>query len=180
MSNKLSIPKEIILGKIHEIRGKKVMLSTDLAELYKVETKRLNEQVKRNIGRFSERYMFKLTTEEYRSLRSHFATLEIGKHSKHPPYAFTEHGVLMLATVLRSDRADMVNMIIVDTFIEVNEMLLTHKDLLLAMKEIRKMVTGHDDQIKVIFEYLKQLEEIKHAELEQKERKEIGFKSKKK
>ena len=108
MSKKLIIPREVIANKIYEFRGKKVMLSTDLAELYEVETKRVNEQVKRNIGRFPERYMFKLTEEEHESLRSQNATLKRGQHSKYPPYAFTEHGILMLSSVLKSERADKV------------------------------------------------------------------------
>ena len=105
----MSIPQEVIVSKIYEIRGMKVMLSSDLAELYEVETRRVNEQVKRNIGRFPERYMFKLTQEEHTSLRSQNATLKRGQHSKYPPYAFTEHGILMLSSVLKSERAEKVN-----------------------------------------------------------------------
>lgn len=103
---KILVPKEIILSKKYEVRGKKVMLSHDLAELYQVEARRLNEQVKRNIGRFPSRYMFQLSPEEHQSLRSQNATLKRGQHSKYPPYAFTEHGVLMLSSVLRSERAE--------------------------------------------------------------------------
>lgn len=132
------------------------MLSRDLAKLYQVETRRLNEQVKRNIGRFPERYMFKLTIEEYKSLRSHFATLKKGQHSKYPPYAFTEHGILMLSSVLKSERAEKVNILIIDTFVELNEMLLTHKDMLIEIEEIRKKVSGQDQKIELIFNYLKQ------------------------
>ena len=84
------------------------MLSNDLAELYQVETKVLNQQVKRNAGRFPERYVFKLTTEEYKSLRSQFVTLKRGQHAKHPPYAFTEHGVLMLSNVLKGKRTFLI------------------------------------------------------------------------
>ncbi|MEM9446726.1 MAG: ORF6N domain-containing protein [Verrucomicrobiota bacterium] len=148
------------------------MLSNDLAELYQVETRRLNEQVNRNIGRFPERYMFKLTTEEHKALRSQNATLKRGQHSKYPPYAFTEHGILMLSSVLRSERAEKVNILVIDTFVELNQMLLTHKDLLLEMEEIKKKVTGQDEKIKMIFDYLKQF--IKEQE---KPRKQIGFKA---
>ena len=171
MSKEIAIPQEIIVSKIYEIRGKKVMLSTDLAELYEVETRRINEQVKRNIGRFPERYMFKLTQEEYQSLRSQNATLKRGQHSKYPPYAFTEHGVLMLSSVLRSERAEKVNILIIDTFVELNTMLLTHKDLLLKMEEMEKKVTGQDEKIGQIFNYLKQF--IKDQETP---RIKIGFK----
>lgn len=171
MSDKLAIPKELILSKIYEIRGKKVMLSHDLAELYQVETRRLNEQVKRNIGRFPERYMFQLTTEEHQSLRSQNATLKRGQHSKYPPYAFTEHGVLMLSSVLRSERAEKVNLLIIDTFVELNQMLLTHKDLLLKMEELEKKVAGQDEKVQMIFDYLRQF--IKEQE---EPRKQIGYK----
>ena len=147
------------------------MLSHDLAELYQVETRRLNEQVKRNIGRFPERYMFKLTTKEYNSLRSHFATLKKGQHSKYPPYAFTEHGILMLSSILKSDRAEKVNILIIDTFVELNEILLTHKDFLIEIEEIRKKVSGQDQKIELIFNYLKQF--IKHQNTP---RIKIGFK----
>lgn len=170
MSKEVSIPQEVIISKIHLIRGKKVMLSNDLAELYQVETRRLNEQVNRNIGRFPERYMFKLTAEEYKSLRSQNATLKRGEHSKYPPYAFTEHGVLMLSSVLRSNRAEKVNILIIDTFVVLNEMLLTHKDLLLKMDELESRVTNQDKSIKQIFAYLKQF----IAE-QQKPRTPIGF-----
>src|SRR3990172_5204898 len=91
----VAIPQEVIVNKIYHIRGKKVMLSNDLAELYQVEIKALNQQVKRNLRRFPERYMFKLTQGEYKALRSQNVTLKRGQHSKYPPYAFTEHGILM-------------------------------------------------------------------------------------
>ena len=169
----MSIPQEVIVSKIYEIRGVKVMLSSDLAELYEVETRRVNEQVKRNIGRFPERYMFKLTQEEHTSLRSQKATLKRGKHSKYPPYAFTEHGILMLSSVLKSERAEKVNILIIDTFVELNKMLLTHKDILLKMDEIEKKVGGQDEKIGQIFNYLKQF--IKEQE---KPRVSVGYKRK--
>ena len=170
MSKEIAIPEEVIMSKIYEIRGKKVMLSNDLAELYQVETKALNQQVKRNIGRFPERYMFRLTAEEYKSLRSQNVTLKRGHHSKYPPYTFIEHGVLMLSNILKSERAEKVSLLIVDTFVKLREMLLSHKDLLLEMEQIRKKVAGQDDKIELIFEYLKQF--IKGQE---KPRKKIGF-----
>jgi len=175
MSKEVSIPREVIVSKIHLIRGKKVMLSNDLAELYQVESRRLNEQVTRNIGRFPDRYMFKLTTEEYKSLRSQNATLKRGQYSKYPPYAFTEHGVLMLSSVLRSERAEKVNILIIDTFIELNQMLLTHKDLLLEMEAIKKKVGKQDEKIQMIFDYLKQFIQEKNEPPKQ-----IGFKQGKK
>lgn len=173
--SEVNLPQEAIVSKIYHIRGKKVMLSHDLAELYQVETKRLNEQVKRNPGKFPERYMFQLTREEYQSLRSQNATLKQGGHSKYPPYAFTEHGILMLSSVLKSERADKVNMLIVDTFVKLNEMLLTHKDVLLKLEEMEKKVAGQDEKIMQIFNYLKQF--IKEQE---KPVTPIGFKTSKK
>ncbi len=144
------LPKEFIVGKIYEIRGKKVMLANDLADLYQVETKRINEQVKRKLNRFPERYMFQLTENEYVSLRSQNATLKQGQHMKYMPYAFTEHGILMLSSVLRSKRAEQVNLLIIDTFIELNQLLLTHKDLLLKMDELEKKVAGQDEKVMMI------------------------------
>ena len=171
MSKSLSIPEEVIVSKIYHIRGKKVMLSYDLSELYQVQTRRLNEQVKRNTGRFPERYMFQLTEKEYESLRSQNATLKRGQHSKYVPYAFTEHGILMLSSVLRSERADKVNMLIIDTFIKLNEMLLTHKDILLKLEELEKKVTGQDEKVMMIFNYLKQF-----ITAQETPRKRIGYK----
>jgi hypothetical protein len=103
------VPVELIASKIYLIRGIKVMLDKDLAELYGVETKRLKEQVRRNIERFPHDFMFELTKDEYQALRSQIATLKRGQHSKYAPFAFTEHGVLMLSSVLNSERAIQVN-----------------------------------------------------------------------
>jgi hypothetical protein len=103
------VPIELIASKIYLIRNIKVMLDKDLAELYGVETKRLKEQVRRNIERFPEDFMFELTKDEYQALRSQIATLKRGQHSKYTPFAFTEHGVLMLSSVLNSERAIQVN-----------------------------------------------------------------------
>jgi hypothetical protein len=173
MSKKIVIPEEVIINKIYYLRGKKVMLSNDLSELYQVETRRLNEQVKRNPGKFPERYMFQLTQEEYQSLRSQNATLKRGEHAKYLPYAFTEHGILMLSSVLKSERADKINMLIIDTFVKLNEMLLTHKDILLKLEAMEKKVAGQDEKIMMIFNYLKQF--IKEQETP---RKKIGYKVK--
>lgn len=170
-----SISRELILNKIFELRGRKVMLSSDLASMYKVETRVLNQQVKRNIGRFPERYMFQLTKEEHDSLRSQNVILKRGRHSKYPPNAFTEHGILMLSSVLRSERAEKVNLLIIDTFVELNNMLLVHKDILLELKEVQKHLSEHDDSIDVIMKSLRQFMESQKV---QKSRREIGFKQK--
>jgi len=127
--NQITIAEEIIISKIYNVRGKQVMLSYDLAELYQVETRMLNQQVKRNIGRFPERYMFQLTQNEYDRLRSQNVILKRGRRHKYMPYAFTEHGLLMLSSVLKSPRAEKVNMLIIDTFVKIRELLFLNKDL---------------------------------------------------
>jgi phage regulator Rha-like protein len=113
---------EMIVSKIHWIRGHKVMLDSDLAELYGVETKRLKEQVNRNSSRFPAHFMFELTKEENENLRLQNATLGHGTYSKYLPYAFTEHGVLMLSNVLKSDRAIQMSIKIIDVFVKLREM----------------------------------------------------------
>jgi phage regulator Rha-like protein len=175
----VTITEEIIIRKIYIIRGKQVMLSQDLAELYEVETRVLNQQVKRNIGKFPERYMFQLTREEYLLLTSQNVTLKRGQHVKYLPYAFTEHGILMLASVLNSKRADKVNMMIIDTFIKLREILIINKDVIHQLEKVQSRLEVHDNQISVILEYLKQFEQMKQEEAELKNRPKIGFKTSK-
>ena len=124
-STVLAIPDEIVMNKIYYIRGHKVMLDKDLAELYNVTTGNLNKAVSRNIKRFPEDFMFQLTTEEADSLRSHFVTLKTGRgrHRKYLPFAFTEQGVAMLSSVLRSKRAVQVNVEIMRAFVRLRQML---------------------------------------------------------
>lgn len=176
-NNNIIIAEEIIVSKIYHVRGKQVMISKDLAELYEVETRVLNQQVKRNIGKFPERYMFQLSQDEYERLRSQNVTLKRGQHVKYLPYAFTEHGILMLSSVLKSERADKVNMLIIDTFVKLRELMFMHKDIVHQLENIQNKLTEHDTQIMVVFEYLKQFEQAKQQELEQKERPLIGFKT---
>ncbi len=175
MSEKVTIPDEVITSKIYLIRDKNVMLDSDLAELYQVETRRLNEQVKRNRDRFPEDCMFRLTKKEWENLKSQFATSSWGGRRKEP-FVFTEHGVLMLSSVLNSERAIAVNIKIVRVYTQIKEMLLTHKDLLLKMQEIEQKVSSHDEKLMLIFEYMKQFEEAKRQHLEQQNRPKIGFK----
>ncbi len=146
----IRIPQERIESKILLIRGMKVMLDRDLAELYGVEVKHLKRQVRRNIERFPEDFMFVFTKEEFRFLRSHFGTLKRGEHSKYLPYAFTEHGVLMLSSVLNSERAVQVNIQIMRAFTKLREVLATHS-------ELKRKIEEHDQQIKIIFETLRKL-----------------------
>lgn len=133
------------------------MIDKDLAELYDVPTKRLNEQVKRNIKRFPEDFMFQLTREEKNEVVAICDHLKSLKFSRTLPYAFTEHGAVMLASILNSDRAIAVNIQIVRIFTQMREMMLTHKDILLQLEQLERKTAGHDDQIALIFEYLKQL-----------------------
>ena len=169
------IPEEFIVSRIYIIRGKQVMLSHNLAELYQVETKVLNQQVKRNIGKFPPRYMFRLSTQEFASQRSHFVTFK-EQHTKYLPYAFTEHGILMLSSVLRSERADKVNMMIIDTFVKLRELMYFHQDLANQVEKVQNKVIEHDKQILVILEYLKQMEKKKEKELKHHNRNRIGYK----
>jgi hypothetical protein len=175
--NKLAtIPDEVIITKILLIRGKKVILDTDLADLYGVPTKRLNEQVKRNIKRFHSHFMFPLTKEEKEYVVANCDHLEKLKYSPFLPNAFTEHGIVMLANVLNSERAIQASIRIVEIFIKMHEMVLTHKNLLMKLNELEQKVSDHDDKILLVFEYLKQLEQAKQEELDFKKRKKIGYK----
>jgi hypothetical protein len=164
---KIAIPDEIISSKIYVIRNLKVMLDEDLAELYGVETRRLNEQVKRNIDRFPEDFMFQLSIEEYENLKSQFATSKWGGRRK-LPFAFTEQGVAMLSGVLHSERAIKVNIQIMRVFTRVREMLETHKEILKKLEYLERKDIEQDEKIMLIFEYIKQLEQIKQEELEGK------------
>ena len=154
----MSIPitDDRIVNKIRYIRGQKVMLDEDLAKLYNVETKRLNEQVKRNIDRFPKDFMFQLTSKEFGNLKSQIATSSWGGTRK-LPLAFTEHGILMLSGVLNSKVAIKVNVRIIRIFIKMREMMLTHKDILLKLEILEKDVTNNTKDIQVIFQYVKQL-----------------------
>ena len=172
------LPDEVIVNKIFVIRGMKVMIDEDLAELYDVEIRRLNEQVKRNIERFPEDFMFQLAEKEIdtiNSLRSQNATLKSGrgKHRKYLPYVFTEHGVLMLSSVLNSYRAIKTNIQIIRIFNKMRELLSTNKEIL---QKLEKKDIEQDQKIMLIFEYLKQLEQTKQQDTELQHRSKIGFK----
>ncbi len=145
---------EIIENKIFLIRGKKVVLDRNLAQLYGVETKVINQAVKRNIERFPNDFMFQLTVKEASSLRSHFVTLKRGQHLKYLPYAFTEYGILMLSSVLNSPRAIQVNIQIMRTFTKLREMLSTHVEL---KQKIENLEKKYDYQFKIVFETIKKL-----------------------
>ena len=155
MSRKLTIPDEVVMNKIHQIRGLKVMLDNDLAELYAVETKVLNQAVKRNSQRFPGDFMFQLSNKEFEILRSQIVTSKGGRRTQ--PYAFTEQGVAMLSSVLNSERAVLVNIHIIRVFTRMREMFLTHKDILLKLEKLERSTIQQDTDIKVIFKYLREL-----------------------
>ena len=170
--NTVSIPDEVMMSKIYVIRGHKVMLDEDLATLYGVETRRLNEQVKRNIERFPEDFMFVLSEQEFADLMSQNATSSWGGRRKQP-YAFTEHGVLMLSSVLSSKQAIQVNIQIMRVYTRIREMLLAHKDVFIRVEQVEKQLMKHDQKIELLFTYLS-----KFIEKEEQPRTEIGFKRK--
>jgi hypothetical protein len=162
------IPVENITDKIFMIRGHKVMIDRDLAELYCVDTKVLKQAVRRNIKRFPEDFMFELTFKEESSLRSQIVTLEgKGRHSKYLSMAFTEQGVAMLSSVLKSDRAIQVNIEIMRIFSQFKQMLSGHRDL--EMK-IEAMEETYDEQFRIVFQAIKQL-----ISEEERPKQKIGF-----
>ena len=165
---KTLVPIERIASKIYLIRDVKVMLDRDLAELYGVETKRLKEQVRRNIERFPEDFMFELTKEELNNWRSQFATSnqEI-MGLRIPPFAFTEHGVLMLSSVLKSERAVQVNIQIMRTFSKLRGALIDNKDLRRELEELKQIT---EERFQIVFETLDQL-----LTVESKPKKKIGY-----
>jgi hypothetical protein len=169
------IPDEVVINKIYLIRNEKVMLDRDLAALYGVETKRLNEQVKRNMDRFPEDFMFRLTEVEFDNLKSQIATSSWGGR-RNLPFVFTEHGVLMLSSVLNSGLAIKVNIQIMRVYTKIRKMLATHEDLLLKFEQVQAILANHDDQIMLILEYIKQFEEAKQESLDYKNRSRIGYK----
>ena len=152
------IPSAFIERRIFLMRGQKVMLDFHLAELYGVQTKVLIQAVKRNIRRFLKEFMFQLTNEEYQSLRSQFVTSKEGRGGRrYLPYAFTEHGVAMLSSVLNSERAITINIAIIKTFVKLRELLSAHKVLAQKLAELENRIGEHDREIQTLFEAIRQL-----------------------
>jgi hypothetical protein len=155
------VPVEIIQNKIYLIRGHKVMLDRDLAQLYGVETRVLNQAVKRNIKRFPSDFMFELTLGEAQSSRSQIVILKKGQNIKYLPYAFTEQGVAMLSSVLNSERAIEVNIQIMRVFVRLKELMMTHKDLARKIEDLERKFQGkfveQDKKIMLIFDAIKGL-----------------------
>jgi hypothetical protein len=151
------IPQVSIESRIHLIRGKKVILDRDLAELYDVQAKVLNQAVKRNIGRFPEDFMFQLTIDEAESSRSQIVTLKRGKNIKYLPFAFTEQGVAMLSSVLNSERAVKINIQIMRAFVRIRNLVADNSEIRKAITNIEKRLNIHDRQIQIAFDALKGL-----------------------
>lgn len=171
-NDKLMLPDEIIMNKIYLIRDQKVMIDKDLAELYGVETKVLKQQVKRNIERFPSDFMFELTKEEFDNLRSQFVTSSWGG-ARYLPMVFTEQGVAMLSSVLRSQQAIKVNIQIMRIFTKVREMLTDNMSLKLDVEEIKKKLASQDKNIELVFNYL---DELMEKQENPEPRRQIGYK----
>ncbi|MBK9285795.1 MAG: ORF6N domain-containing protein [Sphingobacteriaceae bacterium] len=170
----MNVPDEIIMKKIYLIRGQKVMLDKDLAELYGVATKVFNQAVKRNRKRFPEDFMFELTQTEFDDLRSQSVTSKNGRGGRrYLPLVFTEHGVAMLSSILNSDKAININIQIVRVFVRVRQMLFDNAELRLAIDAIRRKTDNNTKNIELVFQYLDELIEKKEKI---KPRKQIGYK----
>jgi len=167
------VPPEVIEKRIYVIRGNKVMLDSDLAELYGVETRSLVQGLKRNLDRFPEDFMFQLTREELELWRSQIVISNPAARMglRRPPYAFTEQGVAMLSSVLRSDRAVKVNIAIMRAFARLRELLALHKDLARQIEALERKDAEHDDRFRIVFEAIHEL-----AADTPKPRRRIGFK----
>jgi hypothetical protein len=167
------VAEEAIISKIYLIRGQKVMIDRDLAELYGVETKQLKRQVRRNIDRFPEDFMFELSDEEFQEWRSQFGTSNEGDKMglRYAPYVFTEQGVAMLSSVLNSERAIKVNIQIMRIYTKMREMLKTNQEILLKLEQLERQTLQNTEDIQVVFDQLKQF----LIPVEQAERRWIGF-----
>ena len=167
------IAPDAIEKRIYQFRGQRVMVDSDLAELYGVETKMLVRAMKRNIERFPSDFMFRLTPEEFEFLRSQFGTSKKGRGGRrYPPYVFTEHGAVMLASVLNSKRAVEASIFIVRAFVKMREILAVHKEFARKLTELERRVSGHDDDIKTLIQAIKRL-----IQPPAKPKKQIGFKA---
>lgn len=179
-----------IQNRIYELRGERIMLDFDLAALYEVETRALNQAVKRNIDRFPADFMFQLKAYEYESISQQIAaikqssssqivmieTLPQNRSDKYLPYAFTEQGVAMLSGVLHSAKAVKMNIAIMRAFVEVRRIVLSHKDIKKQLQDIKKRIGNHDLQISHIYEAIENLLDEKAAQRKWEDRKRIGFK----
>lgn len=174
MEDQSLLSEETISNKIYFIRGQKVMLDRDLAILYGIETKVLKQSVKRNLSRFPEDFMFELDKSEFENWRSQFVTSNSDKIGlRYAPMAFTEHGVMMLSSILKSDKAIQTNIQIMRIFTKVRQMLLDTTEIKVDILQIQKKLENHDKNIELVFSYLDELTEKKENE---SERVKIGYK----
>jgi phage regulator Rha-like protein len=157
---------QLIQNRIYEVRGEKVMLDFDLAELYEVETRVFNQAVKRNIESFPKDFMFRLTEQEWQLLSSSQIVMSLRKHrgSKYLPYAFTEHGVAMLSSILKSDRARKMNIAIIRAFIALRKLVLQKDELSDLLKQLRERIDEHDVQLGNIYDSIENLLDEKEEE----------------
>jgi len=166
---------QVIQTKIYEVRGQKVMLDYDIAELYEVETRILNQAVKRNIDIFPQDFMFQITSKEWQDMSSQIVMTSVNKRPKTAlPLVFTEHGVTMLANVLKSKKARQTSIAIVRAFIALKQFALTNTELNNKLKELEKT---YNKQFKDVYEAINYLLQKDKLETNQKERKEIGYKT---
>jgi hypothetical protein len=156
-AERLPVPVEFIERRICLIRGQKVMLSTHLAELYQVEPRALVQAVKRNVERFPDDFMFQLTREEFENLKSQFVTSSWGGLRRATPYAFTEHGVAMLSSVLNSPRAIEMNILIIRAFVRLRDILASHKDLARKLEELERQQQKQAAEIGTVYHLVKKL-----------------------
>jgi hypothetical protein len=166
------VPLERVERAILILRGHRVILDSDLAALYGVPVKRLNEQVKRNIDRFPDDFAFTLTEEEHEALRSQFATLKTGRggHRKYLPRAFTEHGALMVASVLNSPKAVEMSILVVRAFVRLRQILATNRQLATKLDELERRIAAHDKNIVALFQTVRSLMAVP-----EKPKRRIGF-----
>ncbi len=173
MSKAIAITETSIESKIYLVRGQKVMMDSDLAEMYGVETRVLKQAVKRNIGKFPIDFMFEMTDTELSNWRSQNVTSNSIKMGlRYKPFCFTEHGVLMISSVLRSKQANDVNISIMRVYTKIKEMLNMNKDILLKIEKLENTTDKNNQDIKIIFSYIKKL--IEQPKKEKTSR--IGFK----
>lgn len=175
----VNLQEDLVISKIYIIRGQKVMLDRDLAELYQVETKQLKRQVKRNIERFPEDFMFEMSTEEFENWRCQFGASNSSDKMglRYLPYVFTEHGVLMLSTVLNSLNAIQVNIQIMRIFTQIRQRLIDNTEIRLAIEKLEKKTENNTENIEVVFQYIDELTDKKGTI---KPRPKIGYKLPKK
>lgn len=177
--NSVIIVDEVVMNKIYIIRGQKVMLDRDLAELYQIETKHLKRQVKRNMERFPEDFMFEMSTEEFENWRRQFGTSNLSDKMglRYAPYAFTEQGVAMLSSVLNSTKAIQVNIQIIRIFTKMRQLLMDNTEIRLAIEKLEKKTDNNTKNIEVVFQYIDELTDRRETA---KPRKQIGYKLPKK